>query len=320
MNERTGKGAIKNFAPSWFSVVMGTGILAITSTFYAQYIPVLKSIAVVLFYVNIAAFIVIFVFWMLRWVLFPKNALADLKHPIIANFYATFAIGILVLSANFLIIGRNIPVAKYLWLIGEHISPGWFIPPIGLVIIPMVGSAMIEQFSGGMRDFVIFINYFVWGSGFFLYLALLAITLYRFILHPPLPRIFAPVIWMNLGPVGVGTVSLVGLITHTDFITTKEPFYVFGFILWGFGIWWLLMAILLTLHYTKKMRIPYNLSWWAFTFPLGAYVAASHTIGTIFKLPLVDHIGFALYFLLFALWLVTAVNTFRHGYRGGFSE
>lgn len=118
MNERTGRGIIKNFAPSWFSVVMGTGILAITSTFYAQYIPVLKSIAVVLFYVDIAAFIVIFIFWMLRWILFPKNALVDLKHPIIANFYATFAIGIMVLSANFLIIGQNIPVAKYLWLLG----------------------------------------------------------------------------------------------------------------------------------------------------------------------------------------------------------
>ncbi len=118
---------------------------------------------------------------MLRWILFSKNALVDLKHPIIANFYATFAISILVLSANFLIIGQNISVAKYLWLIGtgftvffsihtpyimfagehvkiEHISPGCFIPPIGLVIIPMVGSVMVEQFSGGMRDFVIFIN------------------------------------------------------------------------------------------------------------------------------------------------------------------
>jgi len=73
---------------------------------------------VVLFYINIAAFIVTFVFWMIRWIPFPKNAIVDLKHPIIANFYPTFAVSIMVLSANFLIIGQNIPVAKYLWLIG----------------------------------------------------------------------------------------------------------------------------------------------------------------------------------------------------------
>ncbi|RKZ31962.1 C4-dicarboxylate ABC transporter, partial [bacterium] len=30
---------VKNFAPSWFASVMGTGILAMTSLFYSRYIP-----------------------------------------------------------------------------------------------------------------------------------------------------------------------------------------------------------------------------------------------------------------------------------------
>ncbi|RLF33264.1 MAG: C4-dicarboxylate ABC transporter, partial [Thermoplasmata archaeon] len=41
---------IKNFAPSWFASVMGTGILAITSLFYSQYVPFLKTVALWLFY------------------------------------------------------------------------------------------------------------------------------------------------------------------------------------------------------------------------------------------------------------------------------
>ena len=40
---------IKNFAPSWFASVMGTGILAMTSLLYSQYIPLLKNLAYIYF-------------------------------------------------------------------------------------------------------------------------------------------------------------------------------------------------------------------------------------------------------------------------------
>ncbi len=32
---------VKNFTPSWFASVMGTGILALVSLFYAKYLPLL---------------------------------------------------------------------------------------------------------------------------------------------------------------------------------------------------------------------------------------------------------------------------------------
>jgi len=41
---------IKNFAPSWFATVMGTGILAMTSMFYSSYLPFLQYVARGLFY------------------------------------------------------------------------------------------------------------------------------------------------------------------------------------------------------------------------------------------------------------------------------
>jgi len=31
---------------------------------------------------------------------------------------------------------------------------------------------------------------------------------------------------------------------------------VFGFLFWGFGIWWVIMAIAMTLHYIKRMKLP----------------------------------------------------------------
>lgn len=323
---------IKNFAPSWFASVMGTGILAITSLFYSQYVPFLKTVALWLFYFNVILFFVLLIPWTLRWFLYTKVALSDLEHPVISNFYPTIAVAMLVLSANFTVIGKNIAIAEIFWFAGtaltiifgilspfimfkgehvtmDHINPAWFIPPVALIVIPIAGSFMINQYSGFIRELVIFLNYFGWGAGFFIYIALLAICMYRFILHHPLPNVLAPTIWINLGPIGAGTVALINLVNHSAFITVKEPFFVFGLIFWGFGIWWVLMAITMTLHYIRKTRLPYALSWWAFTFPLGAYVAASHSVATIFHLTIVDFIGFGLYLLLVFFWSITLIKT-----------
>lgn len=330
---------IKNFTPSWFASVMGTGILAITSLFYSQHIPFLKNLSYALFYFNIFLFFALLIPWVLRWIFFRKEALNDLEHPVLSNFYATIAISMLVLAADFIVIGKNMWAGEVFWFVGmlfttffsiltpylmfkgehvklEHINPAWFIPPVGLIVIPIAGSLIIPCLSGIVQEFVIFLNYFGWGAGFFIYLSLLAISMYRFILHRPLPSILAPTIWINLGPIGAGVVALINLIKNSPFITMQEPFFAFGFLLWGFGIWWFIMAVILTLHYIKKLKLPYAMSWWAFTFPLGAYVAASHTVSLLFGLQLIDYIGFALYLLLVIFWAVTLVKTSIHAYHG----
>jgi len=330
---------IKNFTPSWFASVMGTGILALTSFFYSQYFPFLKNVAVFLVYFNVVLFFVLLIPWTLRWFLYTKKALEDLEHPILSNFYATIAIALLVLSANFTIIEKAMGIGSIFWFIGtgltiffgilspflmfrgdhvtmDHINPAWFIPPVGLIVIPIPGSLMIDQFSGFSRELVIFLNYFGWGAGFFIYIALLAVCMNRFILHHPLPKVLAPTIWINLGPIGAGTVALIKLVNHSPFITAKETFFGFGFLFWGFGIWWVIIAIVMTIYYIRKVNLPYALSWWAFTFPLGAYVAASYLVSHIFHLEIIDMIGFGLYLLLVFLWSLTLIKTVMAVYNG----
>ncbi|ADT84338.1 hypothetical protein TERMP_01363 [Thermococcus barophilus MP] len=247
----------------------------------------------------------------------------------------TIAIALLVLSADYLLILKNLTLAKAFWLIGmsltiffaflipylmfiqeridiKNVTPAWFIPPVGLIVIPLSGGALINTFSGIWREVTMFINYFAWGAGFFLYLALSAIVMHRFIAHEPLPCGIAPAIWINLGPIGAGTSTLYMLVKNSEFITMKEPFLAFGLIFWGFDVWWFVMAIILTLHYIRKLDLPYSLAWWAFIFPLGAYVSATHNVALAFKINIIDSFGFALYWLLFALWLITGIKTLKN--------
>lgn len=335
--------AVKYFTPSWFATVMGTGILAMTSLSYSQYIPYLRRVSLALSFSNIALFFLLLVPWVSRWIFFRKEALLDLEDPVVSNFYPTIAIGMVVLAANFLAIGQSKVISEAFWLGGaiftaffsilipyimfrgehvkvDHVNPAWFIPPVALIVIPMVGSSFITEFSGMLREFVIVLDYFGWGSGFFIYLALLGVCFYRFILHHPLPNTLAPTVWINLGPIGAGSVALIGLTENSTFLTTKEPFFAFSLILWGFGIWWFLMAVVMTFHYITKLELPYEMSWWSFTFPLGAFVAASHSVATIFRIVLIDYIGFGLYWLLALLWAITAIETLRHIIRGHLSK
>ncbi|WP_292460313.1 tellurite-resistance/dicarboxylate transporter [Methanothermococcus sp.] len=330
---------IKNFIPSWFAAIMGTGILAISSSAYSLYIPMLSSIAVILFYLNIIMFFAFIIPWTLRWVMYPKNAFADLKHPILSSFYPTVAVGMLVLASDFIVIGHNIDIAKYFWAFGaigmllfsvivpyymfksedirlDHVNPGWYIPPVGLIVVPIAGSLIMSHLTGIWHELALFINYYGWGTGFFLYLAILAVVMYRFILHNPLPSTLAPTIWINLGPIGAGIIALVNLIKYTPFVSIKEPFYVFSLLFWGFGLWWALMAILMTIHYCKNLKLPYGMPWWAFIFPLGAYVTSSHVIYGIFPYHIIDYIGFGLYWLLFGLWAITFIKTAISTYHG----
>ncbi len=321
---------IQNFAPSWFAVVMGTGILAMTSLQYASLLPVLGLLATWLSMLNIITFFILLIPWSLRWVFYSKQALDDLRHPNMSNFYPTMTIALVVLAAHFGQFGLG-DLAYWTWLIGslgtivfsvlipyemfkkeeiapEHISPAWFIPPVALIVIPLVGGPFIATASGLAQEFLILLNYFGFGSGFLLYISLLAICLYRFIIHHPMPNTMAPTIWISLGPIGAGTVALVNMISNSAFVTVKEPFFVLGFLFWGFGIWWFFMAVFLTLHYIRRLSLPYAMTWWAFIFPLGAFVAGSHVIGLTLQFNLINYIGFGLYWLLLAFWVSTVLG------------
>ena len=66
----------------------------------------------------------------------------------------------------------------------------------------------------------------------------------------------------------------------------------------------------MTLHYYVFGKgLPFAPSWWAFTFPLGAYVAATHIIHTLLKSYIIDIFGLTHYVLLFLLWLMAFIGT-----------
>jgi tellurite resistance protein TehA-like permease len=88
-----------------------------------------------------------------------------------------------------------------------------------------------------------------------------------------------------------------------------------GLLLWGFGLWWLALAAMITVRYWRA-GVPFNLGWWGYTFPLGVFAVATFRLGTALNLSLFWVVGTILTIALAAMWLVVAAKTLAGGWRG----
>ena len=324
----------RSFAPGWFAAVMGTGVLALTAHSLSGRWPLMAPLAVGLHWFNVLLFCVLSVPWLTRWLRFHEAAMMTLKHPVQASFYPTFAIAMLVLAAQWLAIAGMQAVALLFWWIGtalvfvfsfavlyymfrgehvylEHVTPAKFIPAVGLVVIPVAGGPLLELQTGAARELALMANVVGLGAGTLMYLGLLGLTLQRKLLAKPAVGILTPTAWIHLAPLGVIPVSLLNVLDQLPFAVAREPFLFISLLLWGFGVWWLVMAALLTWAAHRSGKMPFALSWWGFTFPLGAFVAASLRLSPLTGIGGVDTVGVACWFLLLAVWLVTLARTVR---------
>lgn len=330
---------VRNFAPSWFAAVMGTGVVSITSFHYGETYPLLRTFGIWVHGLNLVLFALLVVPWTLRWFMERHAALAALRHPVMGPFYATFAIALMVLAGECLLYGHSLPLAATLWGLGvisgllfsfvafwlqfhgeqtnlDHVTPGMFIPPVGLVVVPLAGTVLLPQAPEGWRELMLVTNVASLGAGGFLWLGLLALTVHRFILGKRMPGMLLPTVWINLGPIGVMSLGAIGLAQVLPLSGVRETFPVLAFLLWGFGLWWFVMALVITLAYWWRGELPFSLTWWGFTFPLGAYAAASHRLGTLFGLNSIWVIGFAAYVVLLILWTVAFLGSLRGVFNG----
>ena len=324
----------RSFAPGWFAAAMGTGVLALTTHSLAQHWPLLGLPAVMLHWFNTGLFLVLALPWLTRWLCFPDAALQTLKHPVQANFYPTFSIALLVLAAQWLVFTPFVAVALALWWLGvvmtfifsfailffmfrgehvlvEHVTPAQFIPAVGLVVVPLAGAPLLPQMPEALHELTLTVNAVSLGAGSMMYVGLLGITLSRKYLHKPAQGILTPTVWIHLAPIGVIPVSLMNLLEQLPFPVAREVTTVLMLMFWGYGVWWLVMASLLTLAARAAGQLPFALSWWGFTFPLGAFVTESLRLTKILGWGTTFAVGVAAWLLLCALWAITALRTAR---------
>lgn len=331
---------IKDFYPSWFVVCMGTGILA--SLFKAIEMEKL-SILFTLF--NILFFAIIFTIWLLRWFLAPESVIKDIKNPLFSNYFATMPISLLILGLNVVInrdyfgttFSDNFALLAYavglllmlvfsittfiVHLMHEEINApflnfAYFMPPVGNIIISILGNEIVGRISLSKETSsqLIFLNSSMFGLGFMLFLAYLPIIKGRFLLQKPIEQAHFPTMFILLAPVGASIVALKGLsldLKEANLIKDISIFNIVNYFLWGFGTWlFIALIVLLILYIPKKIR--FNLSYWAFVFPVGIFTLATLKINASLKIPLLEICSKIIVFALVLLWLYNIFMTLKN--------
>ena len=132
------------------------------------------------------------------------------------------------------------------------------------------------------------ISYVLWGTGVPLAMATLVIYFQRLTIYKLPPKEVIVSVFLPLGPLGQGGFAIMQLgavamkiFPKTGTLTTNagEIFYVAGvlvaLIMWGFGLLWLFFAM----ASIQRSKLPFNMGWWGFTFPLGVFTSATTMFG-----------------------------------------
>lgn len=347
------KDVVTGFSPAWYASVMGTGGLANVLYQLGQESGAALIGARVLFWLNLIMFIVLLPPWITKWFAHYDRVQADLKHPLMSNFFITMPAGCIILGTNFFLIGKDYFTPAFiqslgllLWGIGlllafalaiagminlistESIGPdpinfAWLMTPVVNIVVPLLGNLLVHAIAPNdpaLAKLINAVDITFYGIGLVLFLIISAVVVNRLILHKmPMPAM-TPSFWVLLGPVGVGTVALMGLADTSKalgILTNVDSIKFLAIVLWGFGLYAFTLVIALTIKYIRSGGIPFTLSWWAFIFPLAAYTLSTLAVFSYLQVPLIKIYGMFLVILLVILWLITFAKTLIGTLNGG---
>jgi C4-dicarboxylate transporter/malic acid transport protein len=285
--------------------------------------------------------------YLLRWLRHPGAAVADLRHPVAGALYGTFPGGLLILAVGVATVGPslNAPdavtttvavlgtigivlaftvslVFAYLLFAAPQIGPqsangAWFIPPVVNIVAPLALAPLVSHVGPGDAVTLVVAGYAFLGMGLLLFVLVASLIYDRMVFHPLPAAPLAPSLWIGLGPVGGGVLGLLRLaqvgapIWGPNAAAVSAMSSVGATILWGFGLWWLAATILLLAGYLRAGRLPYSVGWWAFTFPLGAYAAATLALARAWQSGVMEDLAVVLFVALAAFWVVVSLGTLR---------
>ncbi|MCS7011252.1 MAG: hypothetical protein NZL98_07770, partial [Anaerolineales bacterium] len=174
--------------------------------------------------------------------------------------------------------------------------------------------------SNPIAQWIALISLLYLGMGSLLFLLVMGMVFSRHTLYAPPPSHLMPTLMIGVAPTSVLVILLLRLPIVLEqvwgapeaVLQVLEWFTSIGAIaLWGFSIFWLLLALLLNLVMWVRERPPFALSWWAYIFPMTAFVIASGVLYQVQTHPLFVGLGLAALTLLMLLWLLVFAKTLQ---------
>ena len=295
---------------------MGTGIVAIAAAIFPFRVPGLHVFALVVWALAAAWLAVLSAGWAVHWVRHAERARGHAENPVMAQFWGAPAMALMTVGTGTLLLGRDwiglgaaVDADWVLWGLGtalglvtacwipylmmtrHEIKPdgafgGWLMPVVPPMVSAANGALLIPYAAAGQARLTLLLGcYAMFGISLFASVIIITLVWGRLVTHKTLPPLLVPTSWIVLGPLGqsitaAGNLAKVaGLTLHAPYTAGASVFaLLYGLPTWGFAMAWLVIAAAITLRAARQDKgLPFGLTWWSFTFPVGTCVTG--TIG-----------------------------------------
>ncbi|MCU4654250.1 SLAC1 anion channel family protein [Roseibacterium sp. SDUM158016] len=306
---------LEHLPVTFFAILMGLFGLTLALHSAAGSYPSAGPLSLGMLWIGLAAFVLIAALYILKAIRHPGAVAAEWHHPVKLAFFPTISISLLLMATA--LAGPYPAIAEPIWIAGMagqgvltiavitgwishrsfqvgHLTPAWFIPAVGNVIVPVAGVGL-----GWVETSWLFFS-----AGMIFWVVLLTLVFNRLIFHDPIPGRLFPTMVILIAPPAVAFVAYVRLTGGVDPAAKMlvNMAYVF--------------AALVLVQVPKLRTLPFALSWWALSFPLAALSIASFTYGRAIGSALHEGIGLAVLLALVVVVVGLAFRTLLGAVRG----
>ncbi|OBG74232.1 C4-dicarboxylate ABC transporter [Mycobacterium sp. E3298] len=342
-----------NIGPNWFASVMGTGIVAIAGATLPVHVVGLRAFAQVVWVIAAVLLVGLIVLVGGHWLRHPTVARTHARNPQMAHFYGAAPMALMTVGGGAVLVGRDLIGGRiavdldwalwtggtlgglftavsipYLMFTQHNVEPdaafgGWLMPVVPPMVTAAMGALLLPHMTAGTgRETMLFGCYAMFGLSLLASLNIIAMIWARLTLYGTSGSARVPTLWIVLGPLGQSITAAgllgacAGLAVDRELAEDLNAFAIlYGVPVWGFAVLWIALATALTVR-TLRRGMPFALTWWSLTFPVGTFVTGTSQLAGHTHLPAFRVAAAVAYAGLLFTWLLVAVRTARGSLRG----
>lgn len=333
------KKQAENLFSGYFAMVMATGALSIGS-----FLLGLEVISNVLLYINIIAYLTLWLLTVVRLFFYFPKLKEDLTSHTLGPGFFTLVAGTSVFGSQLVIVANNYTLALYLWILAiclwviimytfftavtvrknkptmaEGINGAWLIAAVGTQSVSILGTLLTPHVEDG-RGIIMFFTLCMYFLGCMLYLNIITLIFYRFTFVELKFDALTPPYWINMGAVAITTLAGSTLILHSEYwglIDEITPFLKgFTLFFWITGTWWipLLFILMIWRHIYNHYPLTYDAQFWGMVFPLSMYTTSTFQLSQALEVPFLEVIPHVMIYVAIAAWIAVFIGLIHHIY------